>query len=77
MKKNVFLVFLFALTTTLAFSQGNRFNLTLVNLNIKEVLTRIEEVSDYSFFYKDKELDLTREYNQNYIDATIIEVLRY
>ena len=75
MKKFALLAFVFTLFATTAFSQGNRLNLALENVNIKEALSRIETVSEYSFFYKDEELDLTREYNQAFVNALITEVL--
>lgn len=75
MKKYVFLALLFTLSVTMAFSQGNRLSLSLEELNIKEVLSMIEEASEYSFFYKDEELNLTRKYSKKYLDADINMVL--
>lgn len=75
MKRNAFIALLFVLLITPAFSQENQFSITLDNLNIKESLLLIEEKSDYSFFYKDEELDLTRRYTLNYTDAVISQVL--
>jgi TonB-linked SusC/RagA family outer membrane protein len=75
MKKIVFLALLGTLSATWVFSQGNRFDLALEDSNIKEVLVRIEEASEYSFFYRDEELDLTRKYTNNFVGATITEVM--
>jgi hypothetical protein len=76
MKKIVYLALVFSLTVSQAFSQENRINLSLENLHIKDVLSRIEAASSYSFFYRDEDLDLTRTYNNEFTDATVIEIVR-
>ncbi|MEN8157468.1 MAG: TonB-dependent receptor [Bacteroidota bacterium] len=75
MKRSALMAIVLAFSAIQAFAQGNRFDLTLENLNIKDAITRIEQASDYSFFYRDEELDLTRTYTHNFADATITEVL--
>ena len=75
MKKIALLALILTLTVSQAFSQENRINLSLDNLNIKDVLSRIEAASSYSFFYRDEDLDLTRKYNQEFTDVTAIEVV--
>lgn len=75
MKRIAFSVLVVALSVTPLFAQENRISITLEDLNIKEALSLIEEESDYSFFYKDEELDLTRTYDLSFSEATISAVL--
>lgn len=75
MKKIAYLALILTLTASQAFSQENRINLSLENLNIKDVLSRIEAASSYSFFYRDEDLDLTRKYTQEFTDVTAIEIV--
>jgi len=75
MKKIAYLALILTLIASQAFSQENRINLSLENLNIKEVLSRIEAASSYSFFYRDEDLNLTHMYNQEFTDVTALEIV--
>ena len=75
MKKRISFLTLFVLMITTSYSQDKSFSINLNKLNIKEVLSMLEEESVYSFFYKDEDLDLGKRYSGEYTGVTITQVL--
>lgn len=57
------------------YSQNTKLSLSGHNLTIEQVLGRIEDQSDFSFFYNVKEVDLSKVVNVNVKDQSIDEVL--
>ncbi len=61
--------------TASTYSQNNKLSLSLQNLTIEQVLGRIEDQSDYSFFYNVKEVDLSKVVDVTIKDQPIEKVL--
>lgn len=57
------------------YSQTKRFSLNEANISIREILTQIEQESDYRFFYEEKDLRLDDRANVDFSNSTIDEVL--
>lgn len=57
------------------YSQNTKLNFSGQNLTIEQVLGRIEDQSDFSFFYNVKEVDLTKLVNIDVRDKSVEEVL--
>lgn len=57
------------------YSQNTKLNFAGQNLTIEQVLGRIEDQSDFSFFYNVKEVDLTKLVNIDVQDKSVEEVL--
>jgi TonB-dependent starch-binding outer membrane protein SusC len=75
MKRFYFLLLAALMMVNPLFSQEKLLNIRKDNLNIKEALVLIEGESDYSFFYKDEELDLSKRYILNYTNSAISDIL--
>lgn len=74
----IFLVFMLLgvlQSTASVYSQTKRFSLNEANVSIREILTQIEQESDYRFFYEEKDLRLDDRANVDFSDSTIDEVL--
>lgn len=72
----VMLVFtLFHAVATESNAQSAKVNLHVSNLSIKEVLRAIENVSEYTFFYNDHTLDLTKKVSVNVNNKEITDIL--
>ncbi|HKJ41722.1 MAG TPA: secretin and TonB N-terminal domain-containing protein, partial [Sunxiuqinia sp.] len=57
------------------YSQSTKLSLSGRNLSIEQVLSRIEDQSDYSFFYNVKEVDLSKLVNLDVRNRSIEDVL--
>ena len=57
------------------YSQNTKLNLSGQNLSIEQVLGRIEDQSEFSFFYNAKEVDLSKTVTVNIKDQQIDQVL--
>lgn len=57
------------------YSQGTRISIDLQNKNIVDAFNEIEKVSDYGFFFKSDQLDMSRQYTMKFTDASIKEVM--
>jgi TonB-dependent starch-binding outer membrane protein SusC len=75
MKRIALQVLLALLFGTAAFSQKANITASFNNQDIKSVLAEIEEASEYSFFYKDEDLNLSRRYTKTFTDASLSGVL--
>ncbi len=74
----IFLVFMLLgvlQSTASVYSQTKRFSLNEANVSIREILTQIEQESDYRFFYEEKDLRLDDRANVDFSNSTIDEVL--
>jgi hypothetical protein len=56
------------------YSQETRINIEVANNNILEVFDEIEKVTDFGFFFKSDQLDLSRLYSLKLKNATIEEI---
>ncbi|MGD9929931.1 MAG: TonB-dependent receptor [Mangrovibacterium sp.] len=59
------------------YSQNTKLSLIGQNLSIEQVLGRIEDQSEFSFFYNAQEVDLSKVMNINLQDQTVEEVLNF
>lgn len=77
MKLSAFLLFCGVLqaNATLVFSQHNKLTLQVNNSSLDSVFRAIENNSDYSIFYKQGQLDVTKKINVNAIDCRIETLL--
>ncbi len=58
-----------------SYSQNTKLSLNAQNLTIEQILARIEDQTQFSFFYNLNEVDLTKTVSVNIKDRTIKEVL--
>ena len=76
MKLTTFLLFLsmfsFAGNT---YSQGTKISIDLENKSIIDAFSEIEKVSDYGFFFKSDQLDMSKQYTLKFTNATIQQVM--
>ncbi|WP_430972362.1 TonB-dependent receptor [Sunxiuqinia rutila] len=73
----VFLLAAFMQVSAASYAQQTKLNLSAQNLSIEKVLGQIEDQTDFSFFYNNQEVDLTKEISLNSKDQTIEEVLEF
>jgi len=59
----------------LSYSQSMKFSLNMNNATVQDVLTTIEQKSDFYFTYNVKEIDANRRISVNFKEKTVIEVL--
>ena len=74
MKKLIILLFLFCSIGIFA-QQKNKINLELKNATLKEVITKIEEKTNFSFYYIATWLDESIKINEKFVEATIEDIL--
>jgi TonB-linked SusC/RagA family outer membrane protein len=77
MKITLFLIFLStgAAFSANSYSQGTKISLSLQNVTVLDVLKAIEEQTEFIFFYRDHELDLTRNVSISFNEGNIDEIL--
>ncbi|WP_199898747.1 STN domain-containing protein, partial [Prolixibacter bellariivorans] len=76
MKLTGFLLFLSAMTLSAkTYSQAVRLNLQVENANIVQVFDQIEKISEFGFFFKSDQMDLTKRYNLSIENASIDQIL--
>jgi TonB-linked SusC/RagA family outer membrane protein len=76
MKLTTLLSFLCVLSLSAkTYSQETRINIEVANNNILEVFDEIEKVTDFGFFFKSDQLDLSRLYSLKLKNATIEEIM--
>ena len=76
MKLTGFLLFLSAMTLSAkTYSQAVRLNLQIENANIVQVFDQIEKTSEFGFFFKSDQMDLTKRYNLSIENASIDQIL--
>ena len=56
-------------------AQGNRLNLQFENNTLKEVLQKLEDETEFSFFYKDELISSSRRFSGNYRDEKVTDLL--
>lgn len=66
----------FTATASSIYSQTTRINLKLKNATLVDVFREIERTSDFGFFFKSDELDLSKRVSIDLKDATIDETLK-
>jgi hypothetical protein len=76
-----FLTFLIVFSASAStFSQSKRFSFELENVTIREVFDTIEAISEYIFFYSDKEIDVEQRTSINVrnekVDKILTELLK-
>lgn len=71
----LFMLALLVQVSANTFSQNTKLSLSGQNLSIEQVLSRIEDQSEYSFFYNAKEVDLSKLVSFDLKDQAIEEVL--
>ncbi|MGE4587055.1 MAG: SusC/RagA family TonB-linked outer membrane protein, partial [Mangrovibacterium sp.] len=71
----LFMLVMLLQVTASTYSQNTKLSLTGHNLTIEQVLGRIEDQSDFSFFYNVKEVDLSKIVSVNVKDQSIGDVL--
>ena len=78
MKLTITLLLLAVLTATagLSYSQTTRINLKMKDATLVDVFREIERTSEFGFFFKNEELDLSKKISIDLKDATIDEVLK-
>ncbi len=69
-----FLMVLFCIFSSAAFSQTSRFNLDLKDVSVRTVLDAVEKQGDYSFLYSEKIIDVNRIISISIKDGTIEQV---
>ena len=74
MKKIIILLFLFGSIGVFA-QQKNKINLELKNVTLKDAINKIEEKTDFSFYYIATWLNESIKINENFIDSTIDDIL--
>ncbi|GET22224.1 SusC/RagA family TonB-linked outer membrane protein [Prolixibacter denitrificans] len=57
------------------YSQAVRLNLQVENANIVQVFDQIEKISEFGFFFKSDQMDLTKRYSLSIEDASIDQIL--
>lgn len=72
----IFLFFTVLGMASNTYSQGNRFDLSVKDASIIQVLDEIERVTDYGFLFKTDQLDLSRHYTMDIKDVSIEKVLK-
>ncbi|PSK81107.1 TonB-linked SusC/RagA family outer membrane protein [Prolixibacter denitrificans] len=76
MKLTGFLLLLSAMTLSAkTYSQAVRLNLQVENANIVQVFDQIEKISEFGFFFKSDQMDLTKRYSLSIEDASIDQIL--
>jgi len=73
----LFMLVLLMQVSASTYSQNTKLSLTGRNLTIEQVLDRIEDQTDFSFFYNAKEVDLSKVVNVDMKDQSIGTVLDY
>jgi len=81
MRISFFLIFLIVFSASAStFSQSKRFSFELENVTIREVFDTIEAISEYIFFYSDKEIDVEQKTSINVrnekVDKILAELLK-
>ncbi|MFA5419516.1 MAG: carboxypeptidase-like regulatory domain-containing protein, partial [Bacteroidales bacterium] len=71
----LFMLVMLLQVTASTYSQNTKLSLTGQNLTIEQVLGRIEDQSDFSFFYNVKEVDLSKIVSVDVKDQSIGDVL--
>ena len=61
--------------TAKTYSQETKINIVVKGNNILEIFAQIEKVSDFGFFFKSDQLDLTRQYSLEFKNASIEEIM--
>jgi len=76
MKLTGFLLLLSAMTLSAkTYSQAVRLNLQVENANIVQVFDQIEKISEFGFFFKSDQMDLTKRYSLSIENASIDQIL--
>ncbi|MBI9060688.1 MAG: SusC/RagA family TonB-linked outer membrane protein [Marinilabiliaceae bacterium] len=57
------------------FSQNMKYNISMRDANVKEVLTRIEKESDVSFFYQDENAVIEKRVTVDYKNSSLTDIL--
>ena len=57
------------------YSQETKLNIEVIDNNILQVFDEIEKVSEYGFFFKSDQLDLTKQYSMRFKNASIEEIM--
>ncbi|MGV8094747.1 MAG: TonB-dependent receptor [Mangrovibacterium sp.] len=71
----LFMLVMLVQVSASSYSQNTRLSLTGQNLTIEQILERIEDQTQFSFFYNLNEVDLSKVVNVSIKDRTIEEVL--
>ncbi|TKG94913.1 SusC/RagA family TonB-linked outer membrane protein [Puteibacter caeruleilacunae] len=58
-----------------SYAQNQKFNLKMKDASIKDVIEKIESVSDYSFFYKSEHFDANQKIDASFKNSTIHEIM--
>jgi TonB-linked SusC/RagA family outer membrane protein len=61
--------------SAITYSQNTRLNLNVNNISIKEILTQLEEQTEFRFLYSDSKIDVERKVSANMNGKTIEEIL--
>ncbi|MEN6454533.1 MAG: TonB-dependent receptor [Prolixibacteraceae bacterium] len=61
--------------SAITYSQNTRLNLNVNNISIKEILTQLEEQTEFRFLYSDSRIDVGRKVSANINGNTIEEIL--
>lgn len=61
--------------SAITYSQNTRLNLNVNNISIKEVLTQLEEQTEFRFLYSDSRIDVERKVSASMNGKTIEEIL--
>jgi TonB-linked SusC/RagA family outer membrane protein len=77
MKFTAILMLAFALQVSASnsYSQNKKLDLSMENASLKQVFSKIEQQSQFSFFYKDDMINLNKRYSMNMNDVVIKDVL--
>jgi TonB-linked SusC/RagA family outer membrane protein len=76
LKFSTIILIVFALNTNAGiFSRDTKFELSLTNVSIKDVLREIENQSDITFLYNNSDLDVSKIVSINGLDLEITEIL--
>ncbi|TAJ11519.1 SusC/RagA family TonB-linked outer membrane protein [Marinilabiliaceae bacterium JC017] len=57
------------------YSQKKKFNISLNNAKLEDVLSEIEKESNISFYYKSDDIDQSKVYSVNYKNTELVEIL--
>ncbi len=70
------LITIFAASAGNSYSQATRIDLKMKNATLVDVFRQIERTSDFGFFFKNAEMDLTKRVSIDLENATIDEILK-
>lgn len=66
---------LFHVAAIASYAQSAKVNLNVTNISVKEVLQKIEKISEYTFFYNDQTMDLGRKVSINARNKDITDII--